>query len=54
MRDCGEKLVPNTFLQRNYVNRFCQIDKDCQKEKERTVENEHMLMLGLTTLHEEK
>lgn len=46
---------PNIFFQGNNVNLFCQIDNDCQKEKERVVENDCILILSLTTLlHDEK
>lgn len=51
---CGGKFGTDTFFQRNNVNLSCHTDKDCQKEKERALEDECMLMLSLTTLHDEK
>lgn len=49
-----ENLGQIVFFQRNNVSLSCQIDKDCQKGKERAVKNECMLMLSLITLDDEK
>lgn len=49
-----ENVSQTLFFQRNNVNLSCQIDKDCQKEKESAVKNECMLMYSLITLDDEK